>query len=70
MLDDRTYCIGDDVLCPHWSETKTCHASDKSDYSNTLIPCSIVKFEELRISNLLKQYLTNYTENVDSSDND
>ena len=62
MLDDRAYCIVDNLLCPERRSTETGYAEDKSTHSQALVPSSIGELEEVGVGYLLEQNLAHYAQ--------
>ena len=60
--------IVDDVLSPQWSKAKASYAKDKSAHGNSLVPCGVGELVILWVRHFLIKYLTDNTEDVDSSD--
>ena len=68
MLNHRTNCGINNILCPEWKHAQAGNTEDKSCNGNSLIPCSVVKLIELLVGNSLIKDLSNNTQDVDGRD--
>ena len=64
MTNDWCNSINDDILEEEWEHTQTSNTENQTTDSETLIPCSIMKFLELWIRNLLEKNLSNNSKDV------
>ena len=68
-IEDRSYCVADDVACPQWEESKSCNAENQTCNGKALVPCCVGKFLVVRIGYFLEKYLAYDTQDIDCRNN-